>query len=165
MNSILILSTGGTFNKVYNRKTGRLDIDPSFKAFQTIQESWLSNFNFDSIIHKDSLEFTDKDRETLKSYLQATSFKKIAVVHGTDTIDKSAKFIADANLEKQIVFTGAMVPFSINPLEATANLASAIGFLYGSSSNSVSIAINGRVNSFDKVVKNREAGYFELYSN
>lgn len=165
MNSILILSTGGTFNKVYNRKTGRLDIDPSFKAFQTIQESWLSNFNFDSIIHKDSLEFTDKDRETLKSYLQTTSFKKIAVVHGTDTIDKSAKFIADANLEKQIVFTGAMVPFSINPLEATANLASAIGFLYGSSTNSVSIAINGRVNNFDKVVKNREAGYFELYSN
>lgn len=162
MNSILILSTGGTFNKVYNRKTGKLDIDPSFKAFESIQNAWLSNFHFDSIIHKDSLEFTDSDREILKRYLTQSSYEKIVVVHGTDTIDKSAKVIADANIKKQILFTGAMVPFSINPIEATANLASAVGFLYANTQTGLFISMNGIIGSYKKVVKNREAGYFEL---
>lgn len=44
MKKILIISTGGTFNKVYNPKTGALDIDKSSNALKTIASKWLCEF-------------------------------------------------------------------------------------------------------------------------
>jgi len=161
MKSILILSTGGTFNKIYNRVTGKLEIDKDANALQMIQEQWLSHYPFDTLIHKDSLDFTSQDRKELKNYIKESPFSKIVIIHGTDTMHLSAQTIAKANYDKTIIFTGAMVPFSINPIEATANLASAIGFLHSTHNASVFIALNGRVGEYTQVLKNREAGYFE----
>ena len=161
MRDILIINTGGTFNKIYNRVNGELQIDNKNRAIKKIEQSWLCKLNYISIINKDSLEFTNKDREELLTTIKNSSYKKIVVIHGTDTIDLSASFIAKANLDKTIVFTGAMVPFSIDTIEATANLSLALGFCKLSNSG-VFIAINGIANSYKRVVKNRELGKFEL---
>jgi len=161
MQDILILSTGGTFNKIYNPINGNLDIDSSNKALKKIQKHWLSNFNYDSIINKDSLEFTNQDRETLKEYIKKSSYKKIVVIHGTDTMHLSAKYLADANLKKAIIFTGAMTPFSIDTIEATANLAQALGYIKNTK-DGVYISMNGVVDEYTKVIKNRQLGKFEL---
>ncbi len=161
VDDILLLSTGGTFNKVYNRISGELEIDTSFLALQTIQKSWLSNYPIDTIINKDSLDFTPKDREDLKNYIINSPYTKIVVIHGTDTIHLSAKVVAQALKNKTILFTGAMVPFSIDPIEATANLASAIGFLHATKEPGVSIALNGKIAQYTKIRKNRVEGYFE----
>jgi len=160
MKDVLILSTGGTFNKIYNKITGNLDINLENLAIKSIQNHWLTNLNYDSIINKDSLDFTDKDREELSNYIKNSSFKKIVVIHGTDTMHISAKVVDSLKLEKAIVFTGAMVPFSIDKIEATANLAMALGFIK-LAQNGVYISMNGVVDKFDKVVKNRELGKFE----
>jgi len=87
----------------------------------------------------------------------------VVIVHGTDTMDKSAKAL-DAWLgrshDKRVVLTGAMVPFSIDPVEATANLAlavSAVRFL----EPGVYIAMHGMVLPYDQIKKNRELGIFE----
>jgi L-asparaginase len=63
-------------------------------------------------------------------------------------------------LDKVIVFTGAMVPFSIDTIEATANLSMALGYARNAS-NGVYIAMQGVCGSYDKVIKNRELGKFE----
>jgi L-asparaginase len=54
-----------------------------------------------------------------------------------------------------------MVPFSIDPIEATANLSLALGFCK-LAKRGVYIALNGVVDNYDKVIKNRELGKFEL---
>ncbi len=160
MNNTLILSTGGTFNKIYNPKTGNLDIDVKNSAVKSIQKHWLSDYKFDTVINKDSLDFTNLDREELFKYVKNCNYEKIVIIHGTDTMDLSAKYLSEKNIQKCIVFCGAMVPFSINPIEATANLAMALGFIKNAK-NGIYISMNGTVDIFNKVIKNRKIGKFE----
>ncbi len=162
MNKILIISTGGTFNKIYNPKTGNLDIEKSSHALKTIASKWLCNFEILNIIGKDSLEMTDKDRALLASTINDNpTYQNIIIVHGTDTIDITAQYLADEALGKTIVLTGAMVPYSIDATEATANLASAYGYLSALEKRGVYIAMNGVLNFYKKVKKNRKLGKFE----
>jgi L-asparaginase len=161
LRDILIISTGGTFNKVYNRFSGELEIDGQNSALKTLEQSWLTKLNYKSIINKDSLDFTDRDREILANFIKNSNFSKIVVIHGTDTIDLSADRVAKLNLNKSIIFTGAMVPFSIDPIEATANLAQALGFIK-LSQNGVYISLNGVVERYNLIYKDRSQGKFKL---
>lgn len=161
MKKILIINTGGTFNKVYNPLNGNLEIEASGKAIKSIANAWLSKLKILNIIAKDSLDMTRKDRETILKEIQKAKANNIIVVHGTDTMDKTAKYLDEANLNKKIILTGAMMPYSINPIEATANLSSAYGYLQNVKEKGVFIAMNGTIKDYKKVVKNKEKGYFE----
>ncbi len=44
MKKILIINTGGTFNKIYNPISGELEIDKSGLAVETIAKNWLTKF-------------------------------------------------------------------------------------------------------------------------
>lgn len=168
MKKILIIDTGGTFNKVYNPITGDLDIEKEGNALKSIAKNWLVAFKKLNIIGKDSLDMTQQDREEILQAIKKTDFKSVIVIHGTDTIDKTAQYLADAKLNREIVLTGAMVPFSINPIEATANLALAYGYLQRLDQDGIYIALNGIVNIYNRVIKNREKGKFEeatVYKN
>ena len=162
MEKILIINTGGTFNKIYNPISGELEIDSSGKAIESIAKSWLIDFKVINIIGKDSLDMIDSDREEIYRTIIESGFQKIIIVHGTDTIDKTAKYLDELNLDKQIILTGAMVPFSINPIEATANLSSAYGYLVILKENRVYIAMNGKKDLYKRDIKNRGKGYFEI---
>jgi len=138
-----------------------LDIEPTGKAIHEIAKAWLTEFKVLNIIGKDSLDMSENDRELIVSTIQKSSEKNIIIVHGTDTIDKTANFIEKAKLDKRIVLTGAMVPYSINPIEATSNLCSSYGFLYGLEKKGVFISMNNIIKGYKRVVKNKEKGYFE----
>jgi L-asparaginase len=157
---ILIISTGGTFNKIYNPCTGELEVDAEAQALKQITDKWLCRFKFETIIGKDSLDMDDNDRQRLARMVGEAPQNKIIVIHGTDTMDQSAQKIASENMDKAVVLTGAMMPYSIDPTEATANLASAIGFIASTHPNGVYIAMNGVLGSYDKVAKDREKGRF-----
>ncbi len=159
--NILIIDTGGTFNKIYHPINGSLEIDSSSKALKEIATKWMCSIDIQSIIHKDSLEMTKDDRAFLLKTIGDADVTHIIVLHGTDTIDRSAAYIAEAKLEKSIVFTGAMVPYSIDPVEATANLASAYGYLQALEESGVYIAMHGILESYKNVKKNRKLGRFE----
>ena len=161
MKKILIINTGGTFNKVYNPLTGNLDIEPEGKAIKSIAKAWLTEFKIKNIIGKDSLNITEKDRALIVKTIQESNVNNIIIIHGTDTIDKTAKSIKNANMEKNIILTGAMVPYSINPIESVANLTSAYGYLQSSHQKGVFISMNGIIKDYKRVVKNKEKGYFE----
>ncbi len=161
MKKILVINTGGTFNKVYNPLTGNLDIDKKGKALKELKKIWLNNFRIINIIGKDSLDMNKKDRAEILNALLESSEKRIIIIHGTDTMDKTAKYLANAKLNKKIVLTGAMVPYSINPVEATANFSSAYGYILGINQKGVHISMNGRIKNHKRVIKNKEKGYFE----
>jgi L-asparaginase len=162
-NHILIINTGGTFNKFYDPLSGELIVDQGSRTLEEIASKWLTSFEIIDIIGKDSLEMTNHDRLELLATLSRTEAEKIIVVHGTDTMHLTAEYLADADLEKQIVLTGAMVPFSIDPVEATANLASAYGFLHSLEHHGIHIAMNGVIDHFGNVTKDRQKGRFTTY--
>ena len=162
MDKILLISTGGTFNKVYNPKNGKLIIDKTSNAVKKIASHWLCEFDMINLIGKDSLEMDNHDRLELLATISQSEYKKIIIIHGTDTMALTAKYLDDAELEKHIILTGAMVPYAINPVEATANLASAFGYLQTLNNNGIYIVMHGVFGSYEKIKKDRKKGKFIL---
>ena len=161
MKKILIINTGGTFNKIYNPLTGNLDIEPTGEAIKSIAKHALTKFKIKNIIGKDSLDMTDEDRKIIINVIKKTKREHIIIVHGTDTIYKTAQYIAKEKINKKIILTGAMIPYSVNPIESTFNLSSAFGYLQNIQKGGVYISMNGIVEDYKRVVKNKEKGYFE----
>ncbi len=157
----MIYDTGGTFNKRYDPIKGELYVENHAQALKTLLARWRApEYRYTPIIGKDSLEMDMRDRIDLLSRISSDDAKKIVIIHGTDTIDQTAAYLADAELEKCIVLTGAMVPFSIDTTEAAANFGAAIGFLHAIEKEGVFISMNGIVAAYDKIKKERSAGYF-----
>ena len=158
---ITVINTGGTFNKRYNPLSGELDVPKDSLALDEII-SYCYNIDFDvlNIISKDSLEMSDADREFIVKTIKNCKNENIIIVHGTDTIDLTASFIDENIKDKTIVLTGAMLPISINKIEATLNFASAIGFLNANIKNGIYISMHGSVKNYKKLIKNREIGQF-----
>ena len=117
MQKILIISTGGTFNKVYNPLNGELIIDKESKAIEEIASKWLCKFEIINIIGKDSLHISNQDRLLLLASVNHSEYDDIIVIHGTDTMDITAEYLADADVDKRVILTGAMMPYSIDPLQ------------------------------------------------
>ncbi len=160
MKKILIMSTGGTFNKIYDPIKGEFIIDDESKALNKIAKKWLCEFDIMNLIGKDSLEMTNHDRLELLATINQSDYHHILIVHGTDTMDLTAEYLADAELEKCIVLTGAMVPYSVDPVEATANLCSAYGYINALDKDGVFIAMNGVMGTYEHIKKDRFEGKF-----
>jgi L-asparaginase len=157
---MLILNTGGTFNKRYDPIKGELFVPNDNLAVEKIVESLVISIPVQGVLYKDSLEMDNHDRSVLAQTIALSEENVIIVIHGTDTMDLSAEYVASLALDKVVVFTGAMVPFSIDKVEATANLSMAIG--YGQNATvGVYIVMQGIVGNFTQVKKNKSAGKFE----
>lgn len=157
---MVVLNTGGTFNKRYDPVRGELFVPADDAAVETVLGTFAEPVALRGLIYKDSLEMTDADRAELCEAVASTKEERIVVVHGTDTMDLSAAAVAAMKFPKTVVFTGAMVPLSIDPVEATANLAMAIGYARNAGAG-VHIVMQGVCGSCDEVRKNRELGKFE----
>ncbi len=159
---VLVVDTGGTFNKAYDPLRGVLENPSSTAAVERILGYPGQNLDIEirGLIHKDSLDLTTADRETLAQAIAASPARRVIVVHGTDTMDTTARFLRARLADRTIVLTGAMVPFTIDPVEATANLALALGFLQCDPRPGVHIAMHGLVLPFEHIAKDRNAGRF-----
>ena len=158
---ITVINTGGTFNKRYNPLTGELEVPKDSLALDEII-NYCYNIDFDvlNVISKDSLDMSDADREFIVKTIKNCKNENIIIVHGTDTMGLTASFIDEKVNDKTIVLTGAMLPISINKIEATLNFASAIGFLNANIKNGIYISMHGSVKNYKKLIKNRELGKF-----
>jgi len=163
MEKILILNTGGTFNKRYNPLKGELEVPQDGIAVESIlRYCYNTSYELLNIIHKDSLEMNEEDRELIVQTIQASSARKVLIIHGTDTMDVTATFLALHVKEKIISLTGAMVPFSIDTVEATANFMMALTDLHVREKHGVYLAMHGAIASHGSIYKNRQKGIFEL---
>ena len=158
---IIVINTGGTFNKRYNPISGELEVPKDSLALDEII-NYCYNIDFEvlNIISKDSLEMNDDDRELIVKTIQDSKNQNIIIVHGTDTMDLTAKYLDEKIKDKTIVLTGAMLPISINKVEATLNFSQAIGFLNANIKNGIYISMHGSVKNYKKLIKNRELGKF-----
>lgn len=159
---MLILNSGGTFNKKYNPLNGELEVPYSNEAIETILKSMEAKYDLAGVIYKDSLEITMEDRKILANVIMESKDDTFVIVHGTDTMHLSAEFLAEIFDDRKIVFVGAMRPFEIDSIEASLNLGMAIGFAKGAKEYGVYICMSGHVAPWDKIHKNTKFGKFEV---
>jgi len=159
---MLILNSGGTFNKRYNMLNGNLEVPYDNYAIETILDSTNSNFNLAGVVYKDSLEMDFDDRKMIANIIRESKETSFLIVHGTDTMHLTAEFLAEIFEDRTIVITGAMQPFEIDKIEASLNLGIAIGFLNAAATQGVYICMSGIVANYKEIEKNRSIGKFEV---
>ena len=157
--SIRIITTGGTFDKLY------FDALSDFKIGEPMATRLLeeANVSFDYVVQpllrKDSLEITDADRAAIRQAVDASAEARVLVTHGTDTMVDSARALQGIDA-KTVVFLGAMQPARMRDSDAQFNLGvacSAVQLL----PPGIYIAMNGRIFDPFEVSKNRAKGRFE----
>ena len=158
--AIKILVTGGTFDKEYDEINGRL----YFKDTHLQEILKLGRCNLDirvcTLMMVDSLEMTDTERQLILNHCSQCEEKRILITHGTDTMEVTARALGEANLNRTIVLTGAMVPYKFGSSDGLFNLGSALAFVQSLPAG-VYVAMNGRYFSWDNVRKNKASGVFE----
>ncbi len=160
---LLILTTGGTFSKRYNPLSGALEVPQDLLSLASLcAKAFPGNphIRLAGIISKDSLAFTDADRTRLCEAVETVPERTLVIIHGTDTMELSADWLQRRAVAKTVVLTGAMRPYEIDPVEATANLALACGFALADPATGVYLAMHGRVAPAGALTKDRRRGIF-----
>ena len=157
---VAILTTGGTFDKIYFDANSEYSIgEPCIKSILD-EGNVTSDFRIKSILKKDSLDITSEEREIIKKSVEECEEEKIIIIHGTDTMVETAKHLESIK-DKTIVLTGSMQPARFRKTDAIFNsgfaLASTICLEFG-----IYIAMNGKVFKSDNVRKNIDLGKFEI---
>ncbi len=161
--SVRILVTGGTFDKEYDEIKGELFFqDTHMREILDLGRSKLE-VKIRTLMLIDSLEMTGADRALILENCEEVNEDQIVITHGTDTMTKTAKVLANVELSKTIVLTGAMIPYKFGSSDGLFNLGGALAFAQILEPG-VYIAMNGRVFDWDKVTKNKETGVFEQLS-
>ena len=163
--AIQVFVTGGTFDKEYNYITGKLYFKETH--LNEMFELGRSTLNIDvrTLMMIDSLEMKSAQRKLIYHSCKESKSRKILITHGTDTIVKTAKYLAQRDISKKtIVLMGAMVPIAFGTSsDGFFNLGSALAFVQ-TLKPGVYITMNGRYYNWDNVRRNRKTGYFEPIS-
>ena len=158
--NILILVTGGTFDKEYNELSGELFFKDTHVSEMLKLGRNLVSIETHTLMMIDSLNMTDDHRKLISDFCRDARQDHIIITHGTDTMSETATYLADAHLEKTIVLTGAMVPYKFGSSDGLFNLGSAMAFVQ-TLSQGIYIAMNGKFFYAGNVRKNKATGVFE----
>ncbi len=155
-----IIVTGGTFDKEYDELRGELTFKDSHLPAILKQARVTAPVVLEINQLIDSLHMQDVNRQHILASCRAAPEDHIVVVHGTDTMPQTGRVLGEAQLDKTIVLTGAMVPYGFMGSDSLFNL----GFACAAAQllpSGVYIAINGQVFTWDNVRKNTSLGVFE----
>ena len=157
--AIRIFITGGTFDKSYNELTGELYFKDTHLLEMLKLGRCKADFQIRTLMMTDSLSMTDEDRKIILHNCKKALEEMIVITHGTDTMVETARLLANAKLEKTIILTGAMVPYTFVSSDGLFNLGSAIGFVQ-TLPHGVYIAMNGKCFEADRAQKDKKTGEF-----
>ena len=160
-NTMLILNSGGTLNKRYNSLNGLLEVPVDNDAIEKILASVREEYSLAGVIYKDSLDMDSNDRKMLASIIMESDEDTFVLIHGTDTMEITAEFLHEIFNDRKIILVGAMIPFEIEPIESSLNIGMAIGFGKAIENYGVYICMNGFIEPWNKLKKNRQKGRFE----
>jgi len=155
-----IIVTGGTFDKRYDAIKGELTFKETHLPAILEQARVSLPLALDIRLLIDSLQMTDAHRQDVLAACRSSPESAIVVVHGTDTMVQTAEVGGRAGLEKTVVFTGAMIPYSVQGSDAPFNLGYALAMAVALSPGAY-VAMNGRVFAWDNVMKDRGEGAFK----
>ena len=159
MKTLLILTTGGTIDKIYfddksDYQIGEPQIGKILRDLGVVIP-----FTVVPVMRKDSLHIDADDRAMLKAAIESREESHILITHGTDTMVETAKVLS-AIPGKTMVLTGALNPASFRGSDAEFNIGTAVGAVQALPAG-VYIAMNGRIWDPAKVKKNVAANRFE----
>jgi len=155
---ILIVTTGGTIDKVY------FDAQSDYEVGESVVTKFLSQarvavpFVVASPLKKDSLELTEADRQRIRETIAGHPARRVVVTHGTDTMTQTAACLADLG-DRVIVMTGALAPARFAETDAVFNVGMAFAAVQVLPPG-VYIAMNGQVFRWDHVRKDRAQNAF-----
>jgi L-asparaginase len=158
MSSILIVTTGGTIDKLY------FDALSEYHIGESVVDQLLAIARVKypvrqvSLMRKDSLELTDADRDLIAATVRDAPEPHIVITHGTDTMTRTAAALAQV-AGKTIVLLGALSPARFAESDATFNLGMAFATAQIAAPG-VWICMNGTVFAAGSVRKDRGAEAF-----
>ncbi len=159
MNKLLIVTTGGTIDKIYFDDMSDYQIGEPLigQILKQLQVGF--KFKVKALMRKDSLHVTDENRQTIRDEIAASDASHVLVTHGTDSMVKTALVLADIP-DKTMVLTGALNPARFRDSDAVFNIGCAVGALQ-SLPPGAWIAMNGCIWDPHNVRKNRAKNRFE----
>ena len=156
---LLILTTGGTIDKVYYDAKSDYEIGTS-QVPEILAESH-ADFEYElvTLFRKDSLELTDEDRDVIRRTVEEHELDHVVITHGTDTMVETGKALGQVP-GKVVVLTGSLSPARFRNTDAVFNVGMAVAAAQ-SLPPGVYLAMNGRIFSPNHVRKNRDRNRFE----
>ncbi|WP_407354255.1 asparaginase domain-containing protein [Luteimonas sp. R10] len=159
MEELLIVTTGGTIDKVYFDDKSDYQVGEP-QIGRILEELGVAfRFRVIPILRKDSLHITDEDRGLIRATIAAQPARHVLITHGTDSMVQTAQALASI-AGKTIVLTGALNPARFRGSDAEFNIGTAVGAVQSLPPGAY-IAMNGRVWDPRKVRKNVHANRFE----
>lgn len=157
-NDILVLTTGGTFDKIYFDARSSFEVGDSMVGELLKRAEVRASYSIRELLRKDSLDLTDDDRAAIRTAIVEATNRRFVITHGTDTMTQTAAAIGDAP-GKTVVLTGALAPARFADTDAMFNL----GMAFAAAQvlpPGVYIAMNGRIFEASKVVKDTSINAF-----
>lgn len=158
---ILILTTGGTIDKVY------YDAKSNYKVGEPQIINILANVNvlacytIETLLQKDSLDLTSADRGLIRQRIAEAVQPGILITHGTDTMIETARSLGPIT-DKTVVLVGSLMPALFRATDAEFN----IGFAFAAAKTlppGVYVAMNGQVLDPGHARKNTTENRFEYF--
>ena len=161
MDDVLILTTGGTLDKVHDlvREALVFDREAGSCVPEILARARAEFPRVESLMWLDSLDMIDADRERILDAIRAAGERAIVIVHGTGTMGQTARYLAGRVGDKTVVLTGAMRPQSLGRSDAGFNLGGAIVAAQLCAAGVWGV-MNGRVMAADALDKDRNTGRF-----
>ena len=159
MANILILTTGGTIDKLYFDALSEYQIGDSVVARLLAVARSAVEVRVVELMRKDSLELTDADRATIAEAVRSAPEDRIVITHGTDTMTDTAAALTGIP-GKRIALLGALAPARFAESDAAFNLGMAFATVQVAAEPGVWIAMNGTVFAAGSVRKDRERNSF-----
>ena len=91
METILILTTGGTIDKVYFDAKSAYEVGPPNISTLLAELNLSISYRIVSVMRKDSLDLTDDDRQLIYDQAVSSDETRILITHGTDTMVDTAR--------------------------------------------------------------------------
>ncbi len=156
---IKIYTTGGTIDKIYFDQKSEYQVgDPQAKGVLE-RANVILDYEVESVIRKDSLDFTDEDRDLIRQKVTSAPFERVVITHGTDTMIDTAKVLENI-AGKTIVMTGSMYPAQFRDSDAVFNIGCAVTAVQILGPG-VYIVMNGRIFKPHGIQKNIKMNRFE----
>ncbi len=164
MQTIYLITTGGTIEKAYSEQLGKVLNDTS-KIAQYLSLLRLPDCDVRVIplMNKDSLEMSAEDRAQLVAGVGKLlpQHCPVVITHGTDTMVESGLAIQEAFPAPQVpvVLTGAMTPLGFERSDGLQNLTESL-FAARLLAPGIYIVMHGQVFAADRARKDRERATF-----
>ncbi|HUI43343.1 MAG TPA: asparaginase [Terriglobia bacterium] len=164
MQTLYVIATGGTIEKVYQERTGSLaHLDSKIERYFRLLRLPDLRVEVTHLMNKDSLEMSDADRQVVLDVVRhkLQSPAPVVITHGTDTLVETGLLLKRGlpELSVPIVLTGAMTPLGFEGSDGLQNMTESL-LAARLLPPGVYLVIHNQVFPIDRVRKDRDNARF-----